>query len=776
MKAHRSGLRKAGVLAAAVALPAALGTSSAAAVGIGLPPGYQVQRIDSPAPATTGNFGTSSAVIGDVNNDGEEDIATNGDGLNNDGVVWVFSGETGQLLRTINAADAGGAGARTFVNRGSVHRMGDIGSCPGAPALNPAQPGPTCPNATIGPPDGANEILIGGEGADVGGVRDVGRVYVLDGATGVVLKRIDMPPADRALVAARQAENPLPATNVRGGIGRTAVTPRGMAPCQGNAGIGDCPSLTAVPLAVRAGDLDNGGVGDIIVGANRFPETGATADPLSDCAQKAGLAVCLDAGRAYVYRGEEIAGSDPSVPLDGTGPGQTPPKILKNLAAQADSDLAPTGRIENFGHGQMPVGDLGACRSGGSFPIAVAGQLCSSAARTTVADGRPDYVVGAHRADYPIFDPDPAFFETGVSFLYDGATGAILNIYYHPEPVANALFGWTSGQSFALGNLGDTAAPDIVLPGYMDSQGKSEAGKAYLFSGNFNANTIVFGLLQDPTPTTYERFGNPTEGVGDLVPETVGNEVLIGGFSAVQTPGKEGTLTDVHFFSPVNERALQTIADPDVQPESGFGTKVMPLGDLNEDGYLDFAVSAPRWDAPAAGANPGVNDQGRIYIFRSDKDAAVPAPPAPPAGPAGPAGATGATGAPGAAAPAAEAAATLAGRSVELDASRTRVRRGQSIVLRGVVEAYANPASCERGQSVALQRRDPGGSRFRTLRTVRTDRNGAFRLAGVRPARTQLYRARVQQTAQCLGAQSARERVTVVARRATASAALAGRR
>ena len=770
MQAHLSGRRRAGVLSALLLLIAAVHASSAVAVGPGLPPGYQVQRIDSPVPATTGNFGTTSVVVGDVNNDGEEDFASNGDGLNNDGVVWVFSGETGQLIRAVNAADAGGTGARSFVNRGSIHRMGDIGSCPNAPPLNPAQPGPTCASATIGPPDGANEILLGAEGVDVAGVRDVGRVYVLDGATLAVLKRIDMPPADRALVAARQAENPLPMTNVRGGIGRTAVTPRGMPPCQGNAGVGDCPSLTAVPPAVRAGDLDGGGVGDIIVGANRFPETGSTADPLSDCARNAGVAVCLDAGRAYVYRGEEIAGSDPSVVLDGTGPGQTPPKILRNLGAQADSDLAPTGRIENFGHGQMPVGDLGTCRSGGAFPVAVAGQLCSAAARTTVADGRPDYVIAAHRADHPLFDPDPAFFETGASFLYDGATGAILNVYYHPEPVANALFGWTSGQSFALGNLGDTAAPDVVLPGYMDSQGHSEAGKAYLFSGNFNANTIVFGLLQDPTPTTYERFGNPTEGVGDLVPDTIGNEVLIGGFSSVQTPGKEGTLTDVHFFSPVNERALQTIADPDAQPESGFGTKVMPLGDLNEDGYLDFAVGAPRWDAPASGANPAVNDQGRMYIFRSDANAVTPPPPPPPPPPPGPSGADGATGATGAPGPAGPAGAgstvvALAGRTIDLDASRSTVRRGGSIELRGVVEAYANRAACERGQSVLIQRRTPGGRRFTTFQRVRTDRTGAFRTPRLRPTRTRLYRARVQQSVQCQGAQSPRERVTVLRRR-----------
>ena len=501
---------------------------------------------------------------------------------------------------------------------------------------------------------------------------------------------------------------------------------------------------------MRAGDLDGGGVGDIIVGANRFPETGATADPLSDCAKTAGSAVCLDAGRAYVYRGEEIAGSDPSVPLDGTGPGQTPPRTLKSLVAQADSDFAPTGRVENFGHGQMPVGDLGTCRSGGAFPVAVAGQLCSGTARTTVADGKPDYIIGAHRADHPIFDPDPSFFETGVSFLYDGATGAILNIYYPPEPVANALFGWTSGQSFALGNLGDTAAPDIVLPGYMDSQGRSEAGKAYVFSGNFNANTIVFGLLQDPTPTNYERFGNPTEGVGDLVPGTVANEVMIGGFSGISTPGKEATLTDVHFFSPVNERALQTIPDPDNQPESGFGTKVMPLGDLNEDGFLDFAVSAPRWDAPPSGASAGVNDQGRIYIFRSDKNAVVAPPPPPPPPPPRTAGrhrrdrrhGSDRTPRPGYDRP------TSRPRcSPGAPSSSTRRAHGSGAATESSCGASSRPTPTRPHASVAC----PSCCSAAPLRAAASRRSvpsgltarSAFRAAGLRQTKTQLYRARV---------------------------------
>lgn len=623
----------------------------------------------------------------------------------------------------------------------------------------------------MGPPDGVNEILIGLGGVDVGGIPDVGRAYVLDGRTLAILKRIDMPATDRALIAARISENPLPAlataaNPVRGGFGRTVTNPRGLPPCEGNSGIGPCPTAAAMPTGVRVGDLDGGGVGDVVVGANSFPETGATAQPESNCAKTAGTATCVAAGRTYVYRGEEIANSNPAEILDGAGAGETAPKIIKSIAAQTDDPFFIAGRLENFGHSQMPVGDVGACNQAGITP----GQQCLATNRTIVPDGKPDFVVSAQRADIPLFNPDPQYFEAGLAFLYDGATGALLYVYNNPEPVANALFGFNTGQQFAVGNLGDTALPDVVLAGFQHANNKAQSGRAYVFSGNFTQNFIVFAQMDDPTPNTFGRWGNPVEGAGELVGGSqVGNEVLVGQFSAVQTPNKEDTAFDVTIMNPANNQPLQVISDPDAQPESGFGSKLFPIGDINADGMLDFGVSSVRFD----GGTPTVLDAGRLYIFRSDANAVVPTPPGPPAGgaagPAGEAGAPGAAGPPGPAGGGAGAgggaATALAGRTVDLDASRTSVRRRGSVRLSGAVEAFTNNAACEPGQAVQLQRRALRGTRFRTFRTVRTNSRGSFTSPPIRITSTTLFRARVLQTDACTGAQSGRERVVVAAAR-----------
>ena len=435
---------------------------------------------------------------------------------------------------------------------------------------------------------------------------------------------------------------------------------------------------------------------------------------------------------------------------------------LKNIGAQTDDPYSGTAGhiVENFGHSQIPVGDVGKCQSGGAFPVVQPGERCLRTSRTNTVDGKPEFVVSTHRSECPLFEPDYSYFECGASILFDGATGAILYIYNHPEPQANALFGFTTGQHFAVGNLGDSALPDVVIPAMQNAKDRAESGRGYVFSGNVGANMINFAFVDDPTPNTYGRFANPTEGAGDVMPNPqVGNELLVGQFSAVQTPFKADTNFDVSFYNAANETALQTISDPDAQPESGFGSRVFPMGDLNSDGFLDFGASSVRWDAPVPGGQP-VLDRGRVYIFRSDaerrRSAAAPAARSGsgrPAGPAGPPGAPGGGRTGGAVAP-------CSGRTVDLDASKPNVRRNATITLRGVVEAFANPAaaSAARPCSCSAARSAARASR-RSARPSRAAR-------GVQDAAVQgddhaFYRARVAQTDACEGAMSPREKVTV---------------
>ena len=594
--------------------------ATALAAGEGLPRSYQALRVDSPQPALGGVFGRGMASAGDVNGDGEDDLLLpqQAGSPGGEGEVFVVSGESGALIDTIVAPDPGNpqnaagnnrAGFGSFwasrigSNRGGPGSFRDLASCPGGTS------GVLCATA-IGPPDGVPEIVIGARGVDARGLKDSGRVYVYDGATRALLKRIDQPAADTTPLALSTAGG----TN----FGRTALNPSGLTACEGNFGLGTCP---AMPRAVEIGDMDGQGRPDLVIGAPHTVEDSTTAHPASHCAQTPG-ARCELAGRVYVYRGEEIVGSNPREILDGTTDGQNAggPVIpesftrIKNPGAQADNQESVNVDNEQLGNSLTAIGDVGKC----NMPIA-AGEHCPRASSVTTPDELPDVVVPAPGVDLPIDDPDPtAYGNAGVVFLVDGATRSVLSTYPHPERQLGSTFGSQLGSHEpAVGDLGSTGLPDIYAPAPGQNTVFTSAGRGYVLNGNFKggSSTRLIARLDDPTPNVRGNFGGGSAGVGDLVggAASPANELLIGTEGFTLSPS-----SDVHFFNAATEKVLQTVPDPDGQAGSAFGGAIVPLQDLNEDGLLDFAVSAENF---SGGTGIG---QGRVYIFRSDNSAAPP--------------------------------------------------------------------------------------------------------------------------------------------------------
>lgn len=622
--ANRSRLRCAGTVAGALALLGAVTASPVLAVGIGLPRTYQVQPVDTPNPFLGSSFGQALINAGDVDRDGEDDVIVSQSPSGNtspEGQLFLFSGETGRLIDAITAPDSGNPGPGNnpanfgfpFVEKIGLSRSSapftDLGSCPGG------RTSVTCPNATIGPPDGIPDILAGARGIDVGGIVDIGRAYVLDGATRAVLKRIDMPADERV-----QAQRGL-------GFARSVYSPAASPPCEGIGGVGACDAL---PPKVVNGDLsgDPADTPDILVGAWMYNETSDTAHPDSHCAQgppgsapPASPAQCRGAGKEYMYRGEDIRGSDPSVNL------ATPAWRLRNRLAQRDNPntTLPTNS-ELFGQAAVAIGDVGACTSTTLAP----GDSCPPGASTNTPDGRPDIRFSVSRADYPVNNPDPAQFDVGASLVLDGATGTFLHTYLHPEPQPKAVFGSSlpaGSQVPPVGDLGDTILPDAFIPAPYQNLQFTNQGRGYIMNGAFKSGRVGFSnlaRLDDPTPVSGGHFSISTVGVGDLVPgaSTPRNEVLAGAFGPFDSQSAE-IINDVQFFNPASERVLQTIRDPDQQGGSAFGGALAPMGDLNEDGFLDFIAAAHLYDLPAGG------NEGRIYIFRSDNSPApvMPTPP-----------------------------------------------------------------------------------------------------------------------------------------------------
>ena len=707
---------------------------AAATANAGLPRTYTVTRVDSPNPTAGGDFGIGFVNTGDLNGDGKQDLLVGTDEHGGGpGQVFVISGVTGASIRTISspegcvtAADAGcGAGTGTPSSFGSyVGKIADIGSCSGG------SPGATC--AAFGAPDGIPDELVTALGVDVGfdcspspgdegTLVDAGLAYVVDGATGGILKRLSMPDCD-LYEESTMPVVPLP----KPAFGRTILNPAS----EFGPTAADQSGPTTPPLAVRIGDLNGGGRPDVVVGASDYFETDTTANPASDCALSSPPNQCLQAGRAYVFYGETFAGagSDPAV-ID-----RSPDVTIKNPWAQADDLTTPVNfNRESMSYSIEPIGDIGKCNVSPG-----AGTVCTNANSTGTPDGKPDVVISSHRTD------EFGMFDVGVAMLIDGATNSVLYTYHHPEPQPASIFAFSNYNQPAPGDLGSSTAPDSFQAAMRQDNPYTGGGRAWAMNGAFkqsgSPNSIAFATFNDPTPHPSEDFGTSSAGIGNVVGLADGldgrTEMLIGAYGPHNPGTNQSVINDVHIFSALNELELQRLEAPDQQAGLGFGTALAPLGDLNGDGFLDYAVGAGLWDGPAGA------DQGRIYIFKSDNSPPPPPPPPPPAPPPPPPSVV------------------LAGRTITLAANKHVVRRRTRVRLSGVLEAFANEAVCEGGIRVSVQSRSVTSPRYRTVARPKSSASGSFS-ALVRPSRTRVYRARVAQTAQCLGAVSERETVVV---------------
>ncbi len=124
---------------------------------------------DDPTPEEGAQFGYALSGLGDVNSDGVNDFAIGDplkdtpDGLTDVGLVYIFSGADGSLLRTLNHPSLGGAetGARFGE---AVADAGDVDH------------------------DGTSDVLIGAPGA--------GEAFVFSGASGAQLFKVTSPVAE----------------------------------------------------------------------------------------------------------------------------------------------------------------------------------------------------------------------------------------------------------------------------------------------------------------------------------------------------------------------------------------------------------------------------------------------------------------------------------------------------------------------------------------------------------------------------------------------------
>ncbi len=157
----------------------------------------------------------------------------------------------------------------------------------------------------------------------------------------------------------------------------------------------------------------------------------------------------------------------------------------------------------------------------------------------------------------------------------------------------------TFGYTIASGDVNGDSQNDIVIAA-INSELPTIDGRFYIFYGGNLLDTMCDGVI-----TIYDK-GNGYDDffVGTGLGDVNGDGLMDYGFSGHKTnnPGYVSiifgripidTLPDVTFWGPWKSLSPRT-----------FGYNITPVGDLNRDGFSDFAVVGEKWPCLYYGGNP----------------------------------------------------------------------------------------------------------------------------------------------------------------------------
>ncbi len=336
-----------------------------------------------------------------------------------------------------------------------------------------------------------------------------------------------------------------------------------------------------------AGDVNNDGYSDIIVGAPYYKYNGL-----------------IESGLAFVYHG---ASTGLSTTANWTA-------VYHQLYSWVHFGLSVStaGDVNGDGYSDVIVGSSSFCAAvyhGAPGGLSTTANWTAesdqadarfgysvSTAGDVNGDGYSDVVVGA-----PYFDNGET--DEGQAYVYHGSSTGLSTAadWTAESKQAGAFFG--SSVSTA-GDVNGDGYSDIIVGAYKYDNGQTDEGCALVYHGS-SAGPSTTANWTAESDQADANFGNCVSTAGDVNGDGY-SDVIVGAPWYDNGQTDEGRAYVYHGAS----TGLNTIADWTAESDQAdrFGYSVSTAGDVNGDGYSDVIVGASGYDN-------GEADEGRAYVY-----------------------------------------------------------------------------------------------------------------------------------------------------------------
>ncbi len=220
-------------------------------------------------------------------------------------------------------------------------------------------------------------------------------------------------------------------------------------------------------------------------------------------------------------------------------------------------------------------------------------------------DGFDDVVIGAYGEDTGAGAAD-----AGRAYVFSGQTGTVLYTLVSPHETVGGQFGVSVSDA---GDVDGDGQHDVVVGASQEDADSTEAGRAYVFSGDDGALIHAF---VSPNQEASGGFGYSVSGAGDVDGDQC-DDIIVGAWYEDPDPSPLGA-GRAYVFSGAAGTLLHTLASPNEEQYGRFGQTVSRAGDVDGDGCSDVLVGA-HWEDP--GASPSY--AGRAYVFSGQTGAVL---------------------------------------------------------------------------------------------------------------------------------------------------------